>query len=117
MFHPCVTAPPGTNAYAATFEAFLVNTNTGVAIPDSGTGSFVLNWTSVPDGRPTVDIAARMVIAWPADAMNWALESADTVPSANWTPVTNAPVAIDGNPCVVIDGSTGNKFFRMRRLP
>lgn len=117
MFHPCVTAPPGTNAYSAAFEAFLVNTNTGVAIPDSGTGTFVLNWTSVPDGRPTVAIAARMVIAWPADAVNWALESADNVPSANWTPVTNAPVAIDGKPCVVIDGSTGNKFYRMRRLP
>jgi hypothetical protein len=117
MFHPCVTAPPGTNAYSATFEAFLVTTNTGVAIPDSGTGTFVLNWTSVPDGRPTVDIAVRMVIAWPADAVTWALEWADTVPSANWTPVTNAPVKVDGQPAVVLDGSASKKFFRMRRTP
>ena len=117
MFHPCVTAPPGTNAYSATFDAFLINTNTGVTIPGSGSDPFVLNWTSLPDGRPTVNIAARMVIAWPADAASWSLESADSLPSANWTPVTNSPVMVDGKPCVIIDGSGGNKFFRMRRLP
>ena len=46
MFHPCVTAPPGTDTYEATFEAFLVNTNTGVEVPNSSTGPFTLNWTS-----------------------------------------------------------------------
>jgi hypothetical protein len=117
MFHPCVTAPPGTNSYSATFEAFLVDATTGVAIPGSGTGPFELEWTSVPDGRPALQLAQRWVIAWPADAANWTLESADTAGSATWTPVTNAPVTLSGQPAVVLDGSASNKFFRLRRTP
>ncbi len=79
MFHPGVTAPPGTNTYAATFEAFLVNTSTGVEVPGSSTGPFTLNWTTVPDGRPALNIAQKMVIAWPATATNCVLECADTL--------------------------------------
>ncbi len=113
MFHPCVTAPPGTNAYSATFEAFLVNTNTGLALPGSSTGPFALNWTSVPDGRPDLTIAPKIVIAWPATATNWVLECADLLPCSNWTRVTNAPVMLDGQPAVILDANGGKRFFRM----
>ena len=117
MFHPCVTAPPGTNSYAATFEAFLVNTNTGVALPHSSTGPFTLNWTTVPDGRPALNIAQKMVIAWPATVTNGVLECADTLPCSNWTRVTNAPVMLDGQPAVILDANGGNRFFRMSVAP
>jgi hypothetical protein len=117
MFHPGVAAPAGTNPLTATFEAYLADTNTMTEVTGSGFGLLVFNFTKVSDGRPAVNIAPRMVVAWPADAASWALEAADSVPSADWTPVTNAPVMLNGQPCVVIDGSTGNKFFRMRRLP
>jgi hypothetical protein len=117
MFHPTFTAPPGTNAFTAAFEAFLVNTNAGLEVPDSGSGPFVLEWTTVPDGRPALSIGSRMVIAWPASATNCVLESADAMPSSNWTRVTNSPVMLDGQAAVILDGGAAQKFFRMSLTP
>jgi hypothetical protein len=117
MFHPGITAPPGTNTYSATFEAFLVNTGTGVAVPNSSTGPFTLSWTTVPDGRPVLNIAQKMVIAWPATATNCVLECADMLPCSTWTRVTNAPVMLDGQPAVVLDANGGKRFFRMSVVP
>ena len=117
MFHPCVTAPPGTNSYSATFEAFLIDANTGVAVPSSSTGPFTLNWTSLPDGRPELAIAQKIAIAWPSATTNWVLETADTLACANWTTVTNEPVMLDGRSAVVLDASGAGKLFRMRLAP
>lgn len=117
MFHPGITAPPGTNTYAATFEAFLGNTSTGAEVPNSSTGPFTLHWTSFPDGRPALTIAPKIVVAWPVTATNYVLECAEMVPSSNWTRVTNAPVMLDGQPAVVLDGSSGSRFFRMSVAP
>ena len=117
MFHPGITAPPGTNSYSAMFEAFLVNTNTGVAVPGSSTGPFTLNWTTVPDGRPALNIAQKIVITWPATATNCVLECADRVPASEWSPVTNAPVWVDGQQTVILDASAAPMFFRMRLTP
>jgi len=113
MFHPCVTAPPGTNTYSATFEAFLIDASTGLEVPNSSTGPFTLNWTSLPDGRPALAIAQKIAIAWPAAATNYVLEYADTLPCSNWTRVTNAPVMLDGQPAVLLDASELRRFFRM----
>jgi len=117
MFHPGVSAPPGTNPITATFEAYLVNTQTGAEVTGSSSGPLVFDFTNVSDGRPALSIASKIIVAWPADASNWGLEAAETVPSANWTPVTNSPVMVDGRPSVILDASTGNQFFRLRRLP
>ncbi len=117
MFHPGVTAPPGTNALTATFEAYLVNTITELEVPDSSSGPFTFNWTVVPDGRPSLDIASKIVIAWPATGTNWVLEATDTLASSNWTRVTNAPVLVDGQPAVVLNGSEAKRFFRMSLAP
>lgn len=117
MFHPAFTAPPGTNGLSAVFEAFLVNTVTGEEVPDSSTGPMTLRWTNVPDGRPVLSVATKVVIAWPASGQNYILESAETMPSARWTTVTNEPVMVDGQPAVVLDSSAAKKFFRMRLAP
>ena len=117
MFHPGVTAPPGTNPISATFEAFLVDTSTGREVPGSGTGSFVLNFTNVSDGRPVVNLTAKIVVAWPASASHWVLEATDNVPSSHWTLITNAPVTLDGQLVVLLEGSAARKFFRLRRAP
>lgn len=114
MFHPCVTAPPGTNTYWATFEAFLANTATGLAVPDSASEPFTLHWTSVPDGRPALNIGQRIVIAWPVSVTNGVLECASTMPASSWTPLTNVPVMLDGQPAVILNPSEAKKFFRMR---
>jgi hypothetical protein len=117
MFHPGVTAPPGTNSISATFEAYLVDTSTGREAPGAGTGPMVLNFTNVSDGRPVVNLAAKIVVAWPASATHWALEATDNVPSSNWTLITNPPVTLDGQAVVILDGSAARKFFRLRRTP
>jgi hypothetical protein len=118
MFHPAFTAPPGTNPLTATFEFYLVDTNTGLEVPDSSSGPVVLNWTNVPDGRPTLNLTQRVVIQWPAaTTTNWVLEVATTPDATTWTTVTNPPVVVAGQPAVVLDGGAAQQFYRMRYLP
>jgi CheY-like chemotaxis protein len=117
MFHPGVAAPPGTNSLIATFEAYVVNSITGQEVPGSGSGPLVFNWTNVPDGRPTLDIAMKVVVAWPAATSGYVLEWADTASSSVWTTVTNTPVTLDDQPAVVLHPSAAAKFFRMRKVP
>jgi hypothetical protein len=117
MFHPGFTAPPGTGAYTATFEAFLLNTADGTLVPGANSGPFTLNWTVVPDGRPTLSITQRIVIGWPLSATNYVLEAADKLPASSWTTMTNSPVLLDGQMAVVLETSAATRFFRMRLAP
>lgn len=118
MFHPTAVAPPGTDNCTATFEVFLLNTSTGQEVPNSSSGPLVFNWTNVPDGRPTLTLAQRIVVAWPsATPANWVVESADSVNATTWATLTNTPVTVDGQTCVVLDAGTTQQFFRMRYVP
>jgi hypothetical protein len=117
MFHPGITAPPGTNTYTATFEAFLMDSTIGQPISGANSGPFELNWTSMPDGRPTLCLAPKMVIAWPSSTTNYVLEACDDLSGSGWKLVTNAPVLLDGQPTVLLDPSQARKFFRMRLAP
>lgn len=117
MFHPTFTAPSGTNTYTATFEAYLVDTDTGAEISNSGTEPFVLNWTNVPDGRPVVGIESRIVIFWPATATGYELEGTDTLTDGTWTLVTNTPVSVEAQSAVVLSPGDTRKFFRMKLAP
>jgi hypothetical protein len=117
MFHPEFTAPPGTGTYTATFEAFLMDTTTGLPVPGADTGPFVFNWTAVPDGRPMLCVGPNMVISWPAAATNYLLEAADMLSATNWTCVTNTSVPVGGQSTVCLAPCEARKFFRMRRAP
>lgn len=118
MWHPVVAAPPGTNSFTATFEIYLVDTTTGMEVADSSSGVLTFNWTNVPDGRPALNLAQKIVVAWPsATTTNWVLEAAATVNSTRWTTVTNPPVTVDDQPSVVLERNAGQQFFRMRFLP
>ena len=117
MFHPTFTAPSGTNAHTATFEAYLVNTTTGAEVPNSSTGPFVFDWTTLPDGRPSLDIGQRIVIFWPTSATNYVLEGTDSLSNGAWTLVTNTPVVVEGKSAVVIAPSDSRKIFRLKLTP
>lgn len=117
MFHPGFTAPPGTGSYTATFEAFLVDTGTGAPVPGGNTGPFTLNWTVIPDGRPMVTIAQKIMVGWPTTATNYVLEAADALTGSPWNLVTNTPVLVDGQMAVILDASAAGRFFRMRLVP
>ena len=117
MWHPCFTASPGTNTYTATFEAFLMDTVTGTPVSGGSTGPFVLNWTDVPDGRPTLAFGPNLVLSWPATATNYLLEAAPSPTSSSWSEVTNSPVVQDGQ-CLLPVAPTGTSpFFRMKLKP
>lgn len=118
MFHPVVAAPPGTNGYAATFEIYLMDTNTMQEVPNSSSGPLVFNWTNVSDGRPALSLALKVVVAWPdTTATNWVLESAATVNAASWDIVTNSPVSVNGQPSVILEQNAAQQYFRMRFVP
>jgi len=118
MFHPAIAAPPGTNSYTATFEVYLLDTTTGQDVPNSSSGPLVFNWTNASDGRPALSLASKIVVAWPAvTTTNWVLESASAVNATTWVTVTNTPVAVEGQPSVLLDPTATQQFFRMRFVP
>lgn len=116
MFHPGVTAPPGTDRLAASFEAVLVRTPSQEELPGTGTGPFELQWTNVPDGRPSVSIALKVVVECPATP-DWVLETADSLESSVWRSVPHTPVVLEGRSVVILDAREEKQFYRMRRLP
>jgi hypothetical protein len=118
MFHPTITAPPGTNVLSATFEIYLLNTNTGQPVTNSSSGPLVFDLTNVSDGRPALSIAHKVVVAWPAaTTTNWVLEAAGSADATTWTIITNATVVVDGEPAVVFESGGGQQYFRMRYVP
>ncbi len=117
MFHPGVSAPPGTNPLSATFEAYLVDTVTSNEVPDSSTGPFVLNFTNVEDGRPGLGAMMAFTVQWDPAATNWGLEWANSPTSTVWNAVTNVPSIFDGASTVILDPSQGSRVYRLRRLP
>ena len=117
MFHPLFAATPGTNALAATFDVFLVDTVNGTEVPNSGTGPFRLEWDNQSDGRPELALAQRIVVFWPTGTTNYVLEGAADVAEGTWSAVTNAPVEVDGRAAIVLDPAEPRRFFRMKRVP
>jgi hypothetical protein len=117
MFHPGITAPPGTNVLTASFELFVAATDSGQELPGSSSGPLVFSWTNVSDGRPTLEIALKLVVAWPSSAEGYLLESADSPDASTWTTITNTPVLIEGESAVVLDAAAASKFFRLREAP
>lgn len=117
MFHPGFTAPPGSASYEAEFEAVLVVAATGEELAGSSTGAFTLSWTTVPDGRPVLTLARKLVLAWLDAGTPCVLESADALDASDWTPVETAPVVLDGEAVVILEPSAARRFYRVRILP
>jgi hypothetical protein len=91
--------------------------STGQEVLGSSSGPLVFTWTNVPDGRPSLSLGSRIVVFWPASATNWTLEGTDALPGGTWTPVTNAPVWLEGQSAVVLEPGDTRRFFRMKLAP
>ncbi len=117
MFHPAFASVPGTNTLTATFEAYLVDSETGLEIGGSASELMVFNFTNVPDGRPVLGLAMKLAVQWDSSATNWGLEWATSPTSSVWSAVTNEVVLIDGSGTALIDLNSAGRVFRMRRLP
>lgn len=117
MFHPAVTAPPGTNRYRAVFEAYLIHSTTGQPVLGSTTGPFVLEWSNVPDGRPALAIGLRVEIRWSAAPGAWVLEQTDDLASGVWETVPVQPVDLGDSLAVWVEPRAAAKFYRLRPAP
>ena len=116
MFHPAVTAPPGTNQFTALFQLLLKDAATGEDVPASYSPVLEFVWTDIRDGRPALNIGLKVLIDWPTDAANYVLESADSPVSANWTLVTSTPVTLNGRLAVVVEAGDAQKAYRLKRI-
>ena len=117
MFHPGVAAPPSTNSYTATFEAYLVDTITSNEVAGSGTGPMVFNFTNVPDDRPDLGAGMMFTVMWSTNATNYVVECSTNLASGVWTAVTNTPIVLDGQKAVLLGTEGVGKAYRMRRSP
>ncbi len=122
MWHVGVTAPPGTEDYSATFEVYVVNTTTGQEVPGSGSGPFVLHWTSIPDGRPQLQISAlaapaSIVVTWPVTATNWSLVCSSNLVSGPWVPLDPENVVSSEPSAVQVKRAAEQQFYRLQRNP
>lgn len=69
-----------------------------------------------PSEEPLMTIANQPVISWPGSLTNYRLESSDSLATANWTPVTNSAVLVDGRNTVILGADAARRFFRLERV-
>ena len=111
------SAPPAAATYRATFDAYLADATTGTELPGTSTGPFELTWTSVPDGRPMLSIARKLVVSWPAASGNYVLESADSASAATWSVVPETVSNLGGNLTVLVEPAAAARVYRLRQVP
>jgi hypothetical protein len=56
----------------------------------------------------------QLVFTWPTNGTSYSLESTTNVATGPWSPVTNAPVIINGQKTVTNTASDPRRFFRLR---
>lgn len=71
----------------------------------------------IPQSSPALGIAQAMVITWPTNGNAYQLEYRTDLNSANWLPVTNATVVIEGQNTVLVPSQRllPAEFFRLRQ--
>jgi hypothetical protein len=71
----------------------------------------------VPDLRVAVRPvgSSQFRLSWPTDATNYVLETTSTVPTTQWTLVTNAPGSAQGYFELTLDRAPAQRFFRLRK--
>lgn len=64
---------------------------------------------------PELAIGLNVTISWPTTTGTYQLESRNQVDAGEWTPVTNAPVIIDGMNTVILPPSNPQQVFQLRK--
>ena len=95
---------------------------TGVFLQESGSGTdgtfgYELFVQEIALSAPAaLTIAMNPVITWPGSLANYQLQSRDSLTSTNWTPVTNAPVLVNGQNTVILNPTAAQKFYRLQQV-
>ena len=116
MFHPAICAVPTQGTATATFEAFAVDSASGLPLASIAPAVFSLNWTIVASARPTLELSAAGVLSWPGTATNYVLESA-TSPAGDWAGVPETPLLKEGRYTLEVGPIAERQFYRLRRNP
>ncbi len=103
-------------APTSTFDAI------GIFTQESGSGSQGTNGYElfvqqvIPHGpAPELAIGLNVTVAWPATAANYQLEWRAEAERGEWTPVTQAPVAIGGRNTVILPPTSAREFYQLRK--
>ena len=117
LVHPLYDLGPApTNRFDAT-GIFLQESGSGT----DGTFGYELFVQEIaPSAAAILSIAVQgssVVISWPGSLSNYQLQSHDSLTSTNWTPVTIAPVLVNGQNTVILDptaprSSTGSSALQ-----
>jgi hypothetical protein len=78
----------------------------------------VIGYTRVVPPPPNLSLTrsgANVVLAWPATALGFTLQSATNLTSGVWTAVSNAPVIINGQYSITNALAGTNKFYRLKK--
>ncbi len=65
---------------------------------------------------PELAIGLNVTISWPANTDTYQLEWRAQVDAGEWTPVTNAPVVINGMNTVILPPSSPQRFYQLRKI-
>jgi hypothetical protein len=106
-----VGAPP-----AGVFDAI------GIFNQESGSGSQGTNGYELfvqqvlpHNPAPELAIGLNVTISWPANTDTYQLEWRSQADAGEWTPVTNAPVVINGLNTVILPPSSPQRFYQLRK--
>lgn len=106
-----VNGTPG-NVYSMTLKLRDLN---GI-YPDSE--PFVLSFTPAPIYGLQIKSASagQATLSWSTNAVDWALESADTLAATNWTTITNTPTVSGTNYTFDINTTEAQRFYRLQKF-
>lgn len=91
---------------------FAVTDSDGAAFAN---GSELIQINSTGTVLSITPIGTNVILSWPQAAGVYHLESTNNlVISTNWTPLTNVPVATNGQNSVLLPAASERKFFRLR---
>jgi len=113
LIHPLYDLGPApTNRFDAT-GIFLQESGSGT----DGTFGYELFVQEIaPSASAVLSIAMKPVITWPGSLSNYQLQSRSTLTSTNWTPVTNAPVLVNGQNTVILESTAAQQLYRLQRV-
>ena len=64
---------------------------------------------------PELAIGLNVTVSWPATTDTYQLEWRSQADTGEWTPVTNAPVVINGMNTVILPPSSPQRFYQLRK--
>lgn len=112
MFHPAYACAPGSGPQEAEYEAFLVDAATGEPAAGVAAERFLLGWSDGSAGMPMLEIARRVMLAWPAAGTNYVAEAAPAV-QGPWTPLPDDPFLHQNKLTLLVEPAASAQFFRL----